>query len=68
MSNAENLSLRNGYGVTYATLDETGLHFESELAIHLRDGSLLTLKMPTRQSEQHAIREALRGRTNRRAA
>ncbi|SDL55133.1 type III secretion system co-regulatory protein PtrC [Pseudomonas indica] len=68
MSTAENLPLRNGYGVTYATLDETGLHFESELAIHLRDGNLLTLKMPTRQSEQRAIREALRGRINQRAA
>ncbi|MEN0107015.1 MAG: type III secretion system co-regulatory protein PtrC [Pseudomonas sp.] len=46
---------KNAYGVTYATLDERGLHFESELAIQLLDGPLVTLKMPTQISERQAI-------------
>ena len=43
------------YGVTYVSLGESGLHFESEAAVHMEDGSLLTLRMPTRQSEKMAI-------------
>jgi hypothetical protein len=43
------------YGVTYVSLSESGLHFESEGAVHMEDGSLLTLRMPTRQSEKMAI-------------
>ena len=46
---------KNAYGVTYATLDESGLHFETELAIQLMDGHLVTLKMPTQLSEREAI-------------
>jgi hypothetical protein len=46
---------QNAYGVTYATLDESGLHVESELAIQLLDGTLVTLKMPTHLSERQAI-------------
>jgi len=49
----------NTYGVTYATLDSTGLHFESEMAIHLEDGTLMTLRMPTHQSERLAIHEVI---------
>jgi hypothetical protein len=41
--------------VTYVSLSDSGLHFESEAAVHLEDGSLLTLRMPTRQSEKLAI-------------
>ncbi len=46
---------KNAYGVTYATLDKSGLHFETELAIQLMDGHLVTLKMPTQLSEREAI-------------
>lgn len=50
---------RQTYGVTYASLDDSGLHFESEAAVQLDDGSLLTLRMPTRQSEKYAIHDAV---------
>ena len=52
---------KNAYGVTYATLDESGLHFETELAIQLMDGHLVTLKMPTQLSEREAISQLVRG-------
>lgn len=58
MSPAAALPL-NGYGITYVTLDDNGLFFESELAIHLDDGALLSLPMPTRQSERLAIHHEL---------
>lgn len=47
------------YGVTYASLDESGLHFESEATVHLEDGSLLTLRMPTRQAEKMQIHDVV---------
>ncbi|SIR05040.1 type III secretion system co-regulatory protein PtrC [Aquipseudomonas alcaligenes] len=49
----------NSYGVTYVSLSDSGLHFESEAALHMDDGSLLTLRMPTRQSEKLAIHALL---------
>ncbi|PTQ74076.1 type III secretion system co-regulatory protein PtrC [Pseudomonas sp. GV071] len=52
---------KNAYGVTYATLDESGLHFETELAIQLLDGHLVTLKMPTHLSERQAISQLICG-------
>jgi|GEM_PF-1078907 len=52
---------KNAYGVTYATLDESGLHFETELAIQLMDGHLVTLKMPTQISERQAISQLVWG-------
>ncbi|MDG9923919.1 MULTISPECIES: type III secretion system co-regulatory protein PtrC [unclassified Pseudomonas] len=55
MSITEAFSNTATYGVTYVSLGESGLHFESEAAVHLEDGSLLTLRMPTRQSEKMAI-------------
>jgi len=55
MTITEAFSSRNTYGITYVSLDEGRLHFESEAAVHLEDGSLLTLRMPTRQSEKQAI-------------
>ncbi|WP_373388536.1 type III secretion system co-regulatory protein PtrC [Pseudomonas alcaligenes] len=58
MSITEAFASRNSYGVTYVNLDDTGLHFESEAAVHMDDGSLLTLRMPTRHSEKldiHAL-------------
>ena len=47
----------NSYGVTYVSLSDSGLHFESEAAVHMDDGSLLTLRMTTRQSEKLAIHD-----------
>jgi hypothetical protein len=58
MNVAESFPL-TGYGVTYATFDEGILRFESELAVHLDDGSLLTLPLPTRQDERLAIQHEL---------
>lgn len=47
------------YGVTYATLENGKLQFESELAFQLDDGSLLTLHLPTSTGERQAIRRSL---------
>jgi hypothetical protein len=52
---------QNAYGVTYATLDDSGLHFESEVAIQLLDGHVVTLKMPTQISERQAISQLICG-------
>ena len=52
---------KNAYGVTYATLDDHGLHFESEVAIQLWGGPLVTLKMPTHLSERQAISQLICG-------
>ena len=41
----------DAYGVTYAHLQDGSLQFESEAALQLDDGSMLTLRMPTRHSE-----------------
>lgn len=62
MSIAQTLSNQNVYGVTYATVDSSGIHFESELAIALGDGSLTTLRMPTQLSERQAIQQLVCGR------
>lgn len=56
---------QNAYGITYATIDEHGIRFESELAIHLSDGTLARLKTPTRLSERQAIQQLLCGRQTR---
>lgn len=47
------------YGVTYASLGESGLQFESEATVQLEDGSLLTLRMPTRQVEKMQIHDVI---------
>ncbi len=62
MSIAQTLSNQNVYGVTYATVDSSGIHFESELAIALGDGSLTTLRMPTQLSERQVIQQLACGR------
>lgn len=59
MSIVQTLSNQNVYGVTYATVDSSGIHFESELAIQSVDGKLTTLKMPTGLSERQAISRLL---------
>ncbi|WP_322981217.1 type III secretion system co-regulatory protein PtrC [Pseudomonas sp. C11] len=50
---------QDAYGITYVRLAEDGLQFETEAALQLEDGSLITLRMPTRQSEILAIHEAV---------
>lgn len=62
MSIAQSPSNQNIYGVTYATVDSSGIHFESELAIQLSDGSLTILRMPTQLSERQAIQQLVCGR------
>ncbi|MFP6850826.1 MAG: type III secretion system co-regulatory protein PtrC [Pseudomonas sp.] len=62
MSIVQSLTQQNVYGVTYATVDSNGIHFESELAIALSDGSLTTLRMPTQLSERQAIAQLVCGR------
>lgn len=62
MNSRPSLSNQNVYGVTYATLDSSGIHFESELAIQLSDGTLTTLRMPTHLSERQAIQQLVCGR------
>lgn len=62
MSTRPSIADQNVYGITYASIDEHGFRFESELAIHLTDGRLTTLKMPTQLSERQAIQRLLCGR------
>ncbi|CAD5109579.1 type III secretion system co-regulatory protein PtrC [Zestomonas carbonaria] len=59
MTIAEPLSSRQAYGVTYASLEDGQLLFESELAFQLEDGSLLTLHLPTPPGERQAIQRAV---------
>ncbi|WP_068828334.1 type III secretion system co-regulatory protein PtrC [Pseudomonas sp. BMS12] len=59
MSITEAFSNTSTYGITYVSLSESGLHFESEAAVHTEDGGLLTLRMPTRQSEKMAIHSVI---------
>lgn len=45
----------DAYGVTYVHIGEGGLQFESEAALQLDDGSMLTLPVPTRRSEKLVV-------------
>ncbi|NQD93758.1 hypothetical protein HP532_13995 [Pseudomonas sp. CrR25] len=58
----QSIADQNVYGITYATIDDSGIHFESELAIHLTDGTLTTLRMPTQLSERQAIQQLIGAR------
>lgn len=49
------------YGVTYINIHDGNLQFESEAALQLDDGSMLTLRIPTLHSEVVAIHEVLCG-------
>jgi hypothetical protein len=62
MSSVQLDSEQNVYGITYANVDQSGIHFESELVIHLSDGTLTTLKIPTQLSERQAIQQLVCGR------
>ncbi|TWC28602.1 hypothetical protein FBY03_13527 [Pseudomonas sp. SJZ079] len=57
MNASQPIAEQNAYGITYVTLDGNGLRFESERVIHLTDGTLTTLKMPTQLSERLAIQQ-----------
>lgn len=59
MTISQAFASKSTYGVTYTSLDESGLRFESEAVVHLEDGSLLTLRMPTRQDEKLDIHEVV---------
>jgi hypothetical protein len=59
MTISQAFASKSTYGVTYASLDESGLRFGSEAVVHLEDGSLLTLRMPTRQDEKLDIHEVV---------
>ncbi|BAU74275.1 type III secretion system co-regulatory protein PtrC [Metapseudomonas furukawaii] len=47
------------YQVTHVTLDDLRLHFETEVAVSLEDGSLAVRRAPTPASERKALRELI---------
>ena len=55
----EAFSSTSTYGITYASLDESGLRFESEAAINLNAASVVILRMPTRQDGNLDIHEVV---------
>ncbi len=59
MSITEAFAHPSSYGITYVSLSDTGLQFESEAVVHLDDGNLQILRMPTRQSEKLAIQDVI---------
>lgn len=59
MSITETFAHPSSYGITYVSLSNAGLQFESEAAVHLDDGSVQILRMPTRQSEKLTIQDAV---------
>lgn len=59
MTTATQDSCPNAYGVTYATFKGEQLQIESEVAIQMDDGSMLTLKTPTPSTERVAILDLL---------
>ena len=50
------------YRITYITLDEMQLRFETEIAIAEDDGSLALLRVATLPTERQALRELIRER------
>lgn len=48
------------YRITYITLDEVQLHFETEVAITEEDGSLALRRAATLPAERRALRELIR--------
>jgi hypothetical protein len=47
------------YRITYITLDEVQLHFETEIAVTDEDGSLALLRAATPPAERRALRELI---------
>ncbi|MEP9319890.1 type III secretion system co-regulatory protein PtrC [Pseudomonas sp. LABIM340] len=47
------------YRITYITLDEVQLHFETEIAVPDEDGGLALLRAATPPAERRALRELI---------
>lgn len=47
------------YRITYITLDEVQLHFETEIAVPDEDGGLALLSAATPPAERRALRELI---------
>ncbi|OES66466.1 hypothetical protein A7R79_24270, partial [Pseudomonas aeruginosa] len=47
------------YGVTYVSLEDCTLHFETEYIIERRDGSLAHMPMRTPVSEREALQRLI---------
>ncbi|WP_448680518.1 type III secretion system co-regulatory protein PtrC [Pseudomonas nicosulfuronedens] len=47
------------YRITYITLDEVQLHFETEIAVTDEEGSLALLSAATLPEERRALRELI---------
>ncbi|MDN6858582.1 type III secretion system co-regulatory protein PtrC [Pseudomonas sp. CAN2814] len=47
------------YRITYITLDEVQLHFETEIAVADEDGGLALVQAATSPSERRALRELI---------
>ncbi|WP_296284275.1 type III secretion system co-regulatory protein PtrC [Pseudomonas sp.] len=52
-------SLDAAYRITYITLDEVQLHFETEIAVPDEDGGLALLRAATPPAERRALRELI---------
>ncbi|WP_276226642.1 type III secretion system co-regulatory protein PtrC, partial [Pseudomonas citronellolis] len=44
-----------GYRITYITLDDLQLHFETQVAVAGEDGELILLEAPTPPAERRAL-------------
>ncbi|MBB4866687.1 hypothetical protein HNP46_005594 [Pseudomonas nitritireducens] len=53
-------SLESAYRITYITLDEVQLHFETQIAVPDEDGGLALLQAATSPTERRALRELIR--------
>lgn len=53
-------STDEAYRITYITLDELQLHFETEIAVTEEDGSLALHRAATSPAERRALRELIR--------
>lgn len=47
------------YRITYITLDELNLHFETQVAIEDAEGELVLHEAPTLPDERRALRELI---------
>ena len=48
------------YRITYITLDEMSLHFETQVAFEDADGELVLREAPTLPDERRVLRELIR--------
>lgn len=61
-------STDEAYRITYITLDELQLHFETEIAVTEEDGSLALHRAATLPAERRALRELIRQERDLRAS